>query len=496
MKRHLRISGKHHNQLFEHLFPGDGKEAVALALCGHHINSDLRTILTVHEVFCIAHEKCTRSPDYVRWSPTTEEVIGIFDTGREKGFSVLKIHSHPRGNGRFSELDDEADSQLFPSIYGWIGGNHPHASAILLPDGKLVARIVTSDATFIAFDRVLVAGDAIKLWTSKDRVRTHRSSLVRKRQFLKGMKVGVVGASGTGSPTIEQLARLGVGELLIIDPDIVEEKNLNRILNTTIDHARRKCYKVDVLSSSIKAIGGNTNVTALRKNIYDLTGIAIWELISCDVIFGCVDSFDGRELLNMISTYYLIPYFDLGVRVVAGGVGEMDSINGVFHYIQPGGSSLKSRGAYSGEDLMNADFERENPNSTEKERKEKYIQGVGEQVENPIVISLNMQVSSFAVNEFLWRLDYCLDKKELLEDRRWKYLSISGGEICSCPDGKADSFLEKYVGRGDDSPLLGLGGRLGSLTPPARAKGPFNWKIITWLGTLAQRSGSLRLLHL
>jgi tRNA A37 threonylcarbamoyladenosine dehydratase len=32
---------------------------------------------------------------------------------------------------------------------------------------------------------------------------------------------------------IEQLARLGVGEFALIDPDVIEMKNLNRILNAT-----------------------------------------------------------------------------------------------------------------------------------------------------------------------------------------------------------------------------------------------------------------------
>ena len=47
------------------------------------------------------------------------------------------------------------------------------------------------------------------------------------------MSIAVVGCSGTGSPVIEQLARLGVGRLVLVDPDRVEEKNLNRIVNAT-----------------------------------------------------------------------------------------------------------------------------------------------------------------------------------------------------------------------------------------------------------------------
>ncbi len=36
MKYSLRISGKHYNIIRDHLFPGDGLEAIAFAICGRH----------------------------------------------------------------------------------------------------------------------------------------------------------------------------------------------------------------------------------------------------------------------------------------------------------------------------------------------------------------------------------------------------------------------------------------------------------------------------
>jgi hypothetical protein len=41
-----------------------------------------------------------------------------------------------------SETDDEADRRLFPSIYGWMDSNYPHASAIMLPSGRIIGRTV------------------------------------------------------------------------------------------------------------------------------------------------------------------------------------------------------------------------------------------------------------------------------------------------------------------------------------------------------------------
>lgn len=55
--------------------------------------------------------------------------------------------------------------------------------------------------------------------------------------MLRRLRIGVGGASGTGSPTIEQLKRLGVGEIVAIDDDYIEDRNLNRITFATAKHA-------------------------------------------------------------------------------------------------------------------------------------------------------------------------------------------------------------------------------------------------------------------
>ena len=56
------------------------------------------------------------------------------------------------------------------------------------------------------------------------------------------------GVSGIGSIMAEQAARLGFGEVRLIDFDWVEFKNLNRILNSTTEHAKAKLLKVEVLA--------------------------------------------------------------------------------------------------------------------------------------------------------------------------------------------------------------------------------------------------------
>ena len=70
---------------------------------------------------------------------------------------------------------------------------------------------------------------------------------------LRNRKVLVIGVGGVGGYAVEILARSGVGSLVLVDPDIVEETNINRqlvALTSTIGQ-----YKVDVLKNNFLVFG-------------------------------------------------------------------------------------------------------------------------------------------------------------------------------------------------------------------------------------------------
>src|SRR5262245_23597674 len=162
MKYSIRLTGSQHSQLKAHLFPGDGKEAVALALCGR-LETDNRRILTVREIHTVPYKECfERAPDRVRWS--TEAVPNLLDRAAREKLSLLKIHSHPGGYEGFSTYDDEADRELFASVGGWLDEDRLHASAIMLPDGRMFGRAIMFDGQFAALSLISVAGDDLRFW--------------------------------------------------------------------------------------------------------------------------------------------------------------------------------------------------------------------------------------------------------------------------------------------------------------------------------------------
>jgi ThiF family len=298
-------------------------------------------------------------------------------------------------------------------------------------------------------------GDELQVWNN------HRSSpedafTLRHAQafgsgtteLLRRLSVAIIGCSGTGSIVAEQLARLGVGRLILVDPDFVEEKNLNRILNAGKEDAYLRRPKVEVLARAIARMGLGQEVVPLHSNLIERETVK--QVAACDAAFGCMDGVEGRHLLNRIATFYTLPYFDVGVRLDADGSGGIERIAGAVHYIQPGRSSLLSRGVYTMARVEAEEIRRTNPEMYRRQVREGYLRGVEE--DRPAVISVNMFFASLVVNEFLARLHPFRNQP----NSHYAYVGRNLSEMQFYPESEAApcQLLARHVGKGDVNPLL------------------------------------------
>lgn len=458
MKYALRLTGRQHRALQEHLFPEDGCESVAVARCGRR-SGEARHILTVRHLEIIPHDACIeRTPHRVVWTTTPLEPL-LAEAAR-RGEAVVKFHSHPGGLPHFSQTDDETDQELFASVYGWMDNEAPHASAVMLPGGRLFGRIIGPNGSFDALSLIAVAGDDMDFWfedAADTELHADLPDFARKNAQLFGagttarlsrLSVAVVGCSGTGSPVIEQLARLGIGRLVLVDPDRLESKNQNRILNSMAEDVACMRYKVDVLAGAVSRMGLGTVVVPLARNVIDPEVVSA--VADCDVVFGCMDGAEGRHLLGRLVTFYNLPYFDVGVKLLADGLGGINQVCGTVHSIQPGGSSLLSRGVYTMEEVRSEGLKRTDPEAYSHQLAQKYI--VGAQEERPAVISVNMLAASQSVGEFLARLHpYRTDPNADFAVQRF---SLTDGYLMHEPEGEPCVVLARHVGRGDVRPPL------------------------------------------
>jgi hypothetical protein len=165
-----------------------------------------------------------------------------------------------------------------------------------------------------------------------------------------------------------------------------------------------------------------------------------------------MDSLAGRAILNRLATFYLLPYIDLGVRIHTDKTETIEQVCGAIRYLRPGGSSLTSRGVFSYEEAQADAIKRKDKERYEQLRKERYIRGVQE--DQPAVMALNMSIAPLGVMEILARLYRFRDDPN--ERYATTTLSLTQMALYGDPDGAPCKVLQRFIGRGDMSPLLDL----------------------------------------
>jgi molybdopterin/thiamine biosynthesis adenylyltransferase len=152
--------------------------------------------------------------------------------------------------------------------------------------------------------------------------------------ILAAIEVGIVGLCGGGSHLVHQLPHLGITKFVIVDPDIIETRNWNRLLGGTPADVEAASAKTAIAERVIRSSNPTARITACRSRWQEV----IETLRRCDVIFGCVDSYRERSELEQFARRFLIPYIDLGMDVHETTDGY--SISGQVVLSSPGGPCL------------------------------------------------------------------------------------------------------------------------------------------------------------
>lgn len=445
----LTLTAEMHELVFQHLFPGDELEAAAVLVCARAPGPRLR--LLVREVVLVPHEECQRERNLLSWpGKSIEDAI---DLAEQENLSIILLHSHPGGFFGFSEYDNSSDRITIPCLFAACGSLH--GSAIMVPDGSMLGRVYTSDMKCQQLELVTVPGQDLQWWWS-DRKFLNRPMAfsAETRTELGRLTACVFGVSGTGSVVAEQVARLGFGKIVLIDFDEVEEKNLNRILNSTTDDAHVGRLKVSVFDRAITSFRGEGVAIPVNASILDRQ--AVVTASQADVLFSCVDTHDARQMADLISSAFLIPLFDVGVTIPTrttpkGGVAIAEVCARV-DYVRPGGPTLGDRGVYTQASLRAEQLRRVAPNEYQNELNQGYIKGAAD--EAPSVITLNMRAAADLVMEFLARAYPFRHDSNLYYSRR--FLSIAAREEEFFPETDFTVSVNDVLARGAQEPLLNL----------------------------------------
>jgi hypothetical protein len=123
--------------------------------------------------------------------------------------------------------------------------------------------------------------------------------------------IGVPGLGGGGSHVIQQLAHVGFQNYVIYDGDVVEESNLNRLVGAK---------SIDVPAQTPKLHLAKMMILGLQPQARIKGFAGTWQdnpepLRECQIVIGCVDSYQGRHELEVACRRYMMHYIDIGMDV-------------------------------------------------------------------------------------------------------------------------------------------------------------------------------------
>ena len=144
-----------------------------------------------------------------------------------------------------------------------------------------------------------------------------------KQTKLLNSTVLVIGAGGLGCPVLQQLALLGVGKIILLDADHIEESNLNRQSLFGLNDIGKS--KAQVAKRQVEALNEDCSVEAHCEFLTSKNAEKF--CLSANVIVDCTDNLATRYTLDRQSQR-------LGIPLVFGGVRKWEGQVGVFNYLR------------------------------------------------------------------------------------------------------------------------------------------------------------------
>ena len=147
-----------------------------------------------------------------------------------------------------------------------------------------------------------------------------------QQQLLHSKAVAIVGCGGLGGYVIEQLVRIGVGRLYLVDPDVFAPSNCNRQLNALQSTLGQP--KAEVAARRARDIHPFCRV---HPFVADFRDIREEEAFAVDVTVDCLDDIQARRDLAALCNRRAIPlvhgavtgwYGQVGVQLPGGNLIE------------------------------------------------------------------------------------------------------------------------------------------------------------------------------
>lgn len=446
----LIFTAPDHAELMAHLFPGDGDEHGAVLHAGV-VQDGNRMRLLVRGVFA-----ARPGSDYVAGQFGYRALHPSFihrhiTACRDQRLAYLAVHNHDCDDRvGFSRVDLASHERGYPALLD-IGKGVP-VGALVVGRSSMQADIWTDDGMRRTLNEARVVGPTVRrIYPAPPHSSNKEIDESFDRQIrmfgqsgqieLTRARVAVIGLGGIGSLVCEYLARLGVGEILAVDPDYLETSNLSRVVGATRMDVSCGRSKVEIAVRHA-AEASATNIIPVAADVA-IESVAL-QLRGCDYLFLAADSMRARLVFNALVHQYLIPGVQLGAKVRAGSDGSLLDVMSALRPVRPGEGCLWCNQLIDPHQLA----------IEAKSDAERRAQAYGVAEPNPSVITLNAVAAAHAVNDFLFHILALSEPESPLAYSHFHFLNGSVKNVMPRKDeGCRECGREGRFGRGDAASL-------------------------------------------
>lgn len=364
---------------------------------------------------------------------------------------LLFIHSHPDPSYPMglSVVDKESFHSLAQTLAPMLDG--PFGAVVVHPKGW--TGVVWSNGGPCNIDQIVSIGRTVIFLNPIPKPQPsaldsrQQDALGHIHDRIRNLSVAIVGVGGLGSPTAEQLIRMGVAKLTLLDHDLLDtHSNVRRVFGATMKDFRENNpeSKVAVVQRHLAQIGLGVQIHAVngdvrRQNLFRY-------LLDADVVFNATDTHGSRAIINELASTFLLPVIDMGVRVGTKANGRLSGLVAEVRVLTPTTPCLWCRGTISA-DIIRV----ENLPVLERERLEHegyVIQGIGDPV--PSVVALTVVGSGLATSALLTLLS---EEGDVCPSSYWVDSFMGDSCIQKLNKPKIDCRCQKQLGLGDSAVL-------------------------------------------
>jgi ThiF family len=399
------------DELHAHLFPGDGDEHGAVLTAGYSRSADGDVRLTARSVTPANEERDYLVGQYGHRALQASFIHRHVTRCRDQKLVYLAVHNHGgHGSVSFSSVDLESHERGYPALLDIVEGMP--VGALVVAEGALELDLWIPGGERTSLRQANVIGNRYTRLYSNGRIQREvehsptgragdawydRQELIfgdRGQALMRGARVTVIGLGGVGAIVSEQLARLGVGQMTLIDPDHLEPSNFSRIVGATTADLTIGARKVDIAARVARDSNPNIDLELIAGD-FAIEPVAR-RAIDSDFLFLAADTMRARLVFNALVHQYYVPGVQIGSKIAVNPrTGSIDAAFSVVRHVRPGTGCLVCN------ELID-------PVKLAEEWKtdvERAAQRYGITLANPSVITLNAVAASHAVNDFfLWFL--------------------------------------------------------------------------------------------